>query len=465
MDKLLKFRGIWKFVSPSEVYVQHMDIFKCQHLKYLNLMDFSDNFGLKKNAYKHLNLLTLDEYISRIFNPCTDDINNEISVFLMNYRKFSNPIRIFEALISLYSLGCNDMSKKGKFEFHMFYMKTLYPLRLRMGIFLTIWVRDYYSDFEKNIKLKLFLEELLMIFTVTKLSTVANKIMVLIKSNDLKCSPKKKSNSVRFIGVRKRLIPDKKRSSNNVYIQRVVRSSTFMRSRSLFQLANLDFTKIPPANIAKYFTQMEFEIFERIKPLELFDYLSKKQECVNVSSLIKLGTAITKWMVQLILSEVDNRQFGVFVFLLKCTEEAQKNNNFNLLVNMVGALKSHSIYQMVNKNLAMRQNKKLKKKLNDMSKITSYRRNFKLLRITQSRCPPPMLPSLHTVLTDLTFTIDGNRHMDGKINVNCCKIIHDIISKFLNRQTSRYEIKTCTTYNMVKKKFLEMAILKEEGGK
>lgn len=352
---------------------------------------------------------TLNKLVERMATHQSNDFAvavNFMKTFLMTYKSFTTPEKLLNKLLQRYNVP-KHIPEEEKQRIH-----------IRILNVLRKWVEDYYTDFESNEKLT----QTLTNFCQTQLSErMSQSILKKLKSRQTE---------------KKEIVFTEPAPDPKV-------------PRNIFS-PSLDIHDVDEEEIARQLTLVEFDIYSRIKPWELFDQAWNKKKlkhrAVNVLGHIELFNSVSYWTAYSILN-VDKLRSRVRMMtrFIKIAEALRKLNNFNSLMAILAGLGNAAVHRL--KFTKEEQPVAVQRVLGDLSKIMSNEQAFRLYRETLVRADPPCIPYLGVYLTDLTFIEDGNpkeiihpESKKGLINFYRRKLVYNVISLVQQYQQLSYNL-------------------------
>eukprot|EP01107_Rhizomastix_libera_P014879 TRINITY_DN505_c0_g2_i6.p1 TRINITY_DN505_c0_g2~~TRINITY_DN505_c0_g2_i6.p1 ORF type:complete len:435 (-),score=108.48 TRINITY_DN505_c0_g2_i6:42-1346(-) len=205
----------------------------------------------------------------------------------------------------------------------------------------------------------------------------------------------------------------------------------------------LVFWNIPPSDFAQQLTLMEFEVYQRITPIECYGLAWAKKDgekkSPNIRELSDYFNRFGNWITCEILKfqTPKERKTAIGKFM-EIAEELWNLRNFNGVIEVIAGLNSRSIFRM---------KKSWKAKFEEKcSEYNSYMdSNYKGMRALLSSSKPPCLPYIGMYLTDLTFIDEGNENFvkgTNLINNTKLNMQWNSISNMLAFQHSRFPFPT-----------------------
>jgi len=165
------------------------------------------------------------------------------------------------------------------------------------------------------------------------------------------------------------------------------------------------------AAIAQQLTLIEFEIYSRIKSIELLNqaWNSPKLQCQsrNVVDLIRRANSVSFWVATCIIlqSKVKDRArvISSFITIAKYLRDL---NNFNTLMGIIAGMNTSAISRLKSTWTVVKA--KDLEVYNELQELMHPSKSFSKLRATLTECPCTTIPYLGMTLSDLTFIDEGN---------------------------------------------------------
>lgn len=178
-----------------------------------------------------------------------------------------------------------------------------------------------------------------------------------------------------------------------------------LRSKNFGSVSVTDFDSL---ELARQLTTMECHLYCAIKAEEI---LETGQEGalspVNVKAVSSLSTAITGFVAESILNELDTKKRTALVkFFIKVADRCATLNNFSTPRSILAALDSSTIARLHQTWAGLPQKNKLQ--LESLRKLADHARNYHEYRSRLRNTAPPAVPFLGLYLTDVTFCREGN---------------------------------------------------------
>ncbi|KAG8811964.1 hypothetical protein FRC17_002261 [Serendipita sp. 399] len=178
-----------------------------------------------------------------------------------------------------------------------------------------------------------------------------------------------------------------------------------LKSRQFMSVNLLDFN---PVELARQLTILESRLYCAVPPEEVIEKGMKGRGTPHVNALINLNTSIAGWVTDWILKEgLDTKKRVAYIkFFLKVGRECLALNNLSTPRAMMGALESTPISRLKSVWAAVPQKHKIV--FQEMHGLSDHNRNFRTYRERLRGTEAPAVPFLGLILSDVTFTKEGN---------------------------------------------------------
>ena len=276
--------------------------------------------------------------------------------------------------------------------------------RERILSILVVWVRDYWDMVQDSSILNDFLDFSHRASLTYKSKSVQELEFTsnwLLRSRHLPTSPQVydiMQHTLRTQGSSVPPLPIVSRSLLNA----------LKNSSSIWEVPILEFD---PLELARQITLCESTLFCAIDPFEPMYPVETDVPgsfCPqSIRKMTKMSTQLTSWISQCILREANLKQRTLVLrFFILFAEASYKLQNFNLLMEILGALGSSNLHRLKKtwKGLPPRKMAKFE----FLSQLMDPARNFSAYRTCLHNAQGPTLPFLGLILTDITFAKEGN---------------------------------------------------------
>eukprot|EP00026_Physarum_polycephalum_P001130 Phypoly_transcript_01131.p1 GENE.Phypoly_transcript_01131~~Phypoly_transcript_01131.p1 ORF type:complete len:1170 (+),score=184.24 Phypoly_transcript_01131:39-3548(+) len=313
---------------------------------------------------------TLNGIIARLTSDIQYDIKF-VSTFIATYQSFTTPWKVLEKLMQRYTA-------KGKID-----EKRVPPIQLRVCVVLKYWIENQCADFDSTL--------------IKALNTFFSETLPKDGHNELaKQLSKQLATKVEELSVKKKAMTADPFSALQVQEK--------MSPADLFMALN-------ESELARQFTLIDFALFKKIQPSELFNQSWNKPKfhhrAPHILAMISRANHLSFWVGSFILwaPNIKERTLMVTKFI-KIGKHLRELNNFNTLMGVVAGINMSAISRL--KNTFGEINKNEKTTLDGLQLLLNPSSSFKNYRQVLRNANPPCLPYLGSYLTDLTFMEDGN---------------------------------------------------------
>jgi hypothetical protein len=236
------------------------------------------------------------------------------NVFVLTYRMFVSPKRVFELLSQDYQHHTNSAHCKDPKHAQMY--------RLRIGNFLKKWVTEAFHDFDETLQ-----NSYLQFVT----ESIAKHDSTLAISLTQAMHGKQKSG-------------DQRRSATVMFSEAPPKS--LIKTQKIVSILDLD-----PLELARQMTLMDYDICKRIQAKEFLGLAwtkrDKDQRCPNLMLMISRFNLVSRWLAWLIVNEdVVARRTKILSTCVKICKHLYELNNFNAVFQVVGGLGNASVYRL-----------------------------------------------------------------------------------------------------------------------
>lgn len=276
--------------------------------------------------------------------------------------------------------------------------------RERILCILVVWVRDYWDMVQDYPILNMFLDfthkvsQCYQSKTLKELESTSNW---LLRSRHLPPSPL-------LIDIMQHSL--RTQGSSMPPLPIVTRSllTALKNSSSIWEVPILEFD---PLELARQITLCENTLFCAVDPFEPMYPIETDAQVYfrphHIREMTKMSTQLTSWIIECILRESNLKQrTQVLRFFILFAEASYKLQNFNLLMEILGALGSSNLHRLKKTWNGLPARKIAKFEF--LSQLMDPARNFNAYRTCLRNAQGPTLPFLGLMLTDITFAKEGN---------------------------------------------------------
>jgi len=200
----------------------------------------------------------------------------------------------------------------------------------------------------------------------------------------------------------------------------------------------LELLAIPPVELARQITLLEFSMFQNVNALDLVKS-STRERSPKIKALIQRFNRTSNWIAtEILLCANVKKRASVIKHFILVAESLRELRNFNSLLEVTAGLNNASV-QRLRKTWRLVPNKQVEtfKSLED---LMDCRGNFARYRQTLASCDTPVFPYFGIFLRDCTFIDIGNEsYVQGDyVNFEKMKLKGDVIRSFQRFQRSSY---------------------------
>ncbi|GAA5851116.1 hypothetical protein JCM9279_000329 [Rhodotorula babjevae] len=338
-----------------------------------------------------------------------------LSAFLMTYRTFCTSHQLLDELVERYLM--REPEELSGEEYKDWEVKKLRPVRARVTNLLKAWVREYMDNEDLD-------RELLRRIREFALSTMTEKgqSLQICKSVD-----------ERMQGAARRPVGN-------------LAPGPLPPPILPRNLKKLKFNDIEPLELARQLTIMDGRLFQRITAQECLGKAWPKQfgnDAPNISAMIDMSNAVTRWVIETILSQDDlKKRASIIKHYVALAERCLSLNNFSTLIHIIAGLNSTPIHRLRRTWEAVSQKAMIT--LGALNNIMRPDKNYKEYRDILRKSAPPCVPFLGVYLTDWTFIGDGNadvlREKPHQINFHKRQKASELILMIKLHQATTYNL-------------------------
>ncbi|ORY87394.1 hypothetical protein BCR35DRAFT_330390 [Leucosporidium creatinivorum] len=341
--------------------------------------------------------------------------SNYLSAFLMTYRTFCTSHDLLDLLIERFLIEAPEgltVEEMKEWE-----TRKLRPIRARVANVLKSWVREYMDHDQLDPEL---LRRIADFASNTMRDPVQSPQIIKVVEERLSgVAPRQVGN----------LAPGPLPPS---FVPRNFRKLKFM--------------DIDPLELARQLTIMDGRLFARITPQECLGKAWPKQygsEAPNISAMIDMSNAVTRWVTETILQQDDlKKRANIVKQFILVAERCLALNNYSTLIHIIAGLNSTPIHRL--RRTWETVNQKSMISLGMLNNIMRPDKNYKEYRDQLRKVAPPCVPFLGVYLTDWTFIGDGNpdmlREKPHQINFNKRQKASELILMIKLHQATTYNL-------------------------
>lgn len=197
---------------------------------------------------------------------------------------------------------------------------------------------------------------------------------------------------------------------------------------------DFDLFEVPPVEVARQLTLLEFSLFSSIPLRELHGrgWLQPQPQtrCPHIMRTINVFNKVSRIVATSILRTPRLRhRAAVAAFWMRVLHELHQLNNFSACVSICGGIGFSSTHRLnATWSVLEMQWPREHQTLQNMQTLTASANNWTALRTALHSIQPPAVPYLGVYCSDLTFADQGNpSRIDGMINWDKCKLEAGII--------------------------------------
>ncbi|GAA6032332.1 hypothetical protein JCM8097_008123 [Rhodosporidiobolus ruineniae] len=338
-----------------------------------------------------------------------------LSAFLMTYRTFCTSHELLDQLVQRYLVvEPEDLTPE---QYKEWELRKMRPIRARVTNLLKAWVREYMDHEDRDPTLLMKIRE----FAVNTMTEKGQSLQI--------C----KSVDERLQGAAPRPIGN---LAPGALPQPILPRN----------LKKIKLTDLEPLELARQLTIMDSRLFQRITPQECLSKAWPKEfgsEAPNISAMIDMSNAVTRWVTETILAQEDlKKRANVVKHFVAVAERCLALNNFSTLIHIIAGLNSTPIHRL--RRTWETVNQKAMISLGGLNNVMRPDKNYREYRDILRKAPPPCVPFLGVYLTDWTFIGDGNadmlREKPHQINFSKRKFISSLILQIKLHQATSYNL-------------------------
>ncbi|KAJ9108726.1 hypothetical protein QFC21_000046 [Naganishia friedmannii] len=320
--------------------------------------------------------LTLHESMDPTFN----------STFLMTYRSFATADEVLALLIQRYQLQPLPDLTPGQLS--DWAERKQKPVKLRVFNILKTWLDQHYNE-----TLDADILESIQEFAT---DIMARDTQVRMPSQQL----------IRAV--------QRRQSDGDILLRRMTTTSAAAPPPIVPKLGAgkaLQLADINPIELARQMTLMEFELYNRIQPVDCLNkawsQTDRPEAGPNIKAMILTSNRIAGWIAEAILVHNDpKKRASVMKHLVQAAEHCRAIHNFSTMAAIMAGLNSTPVRRLQRTRSLL--SPKTLALFDDLDKTLDSGKNFAAYRERLKRVDPPCIPFLGVYLTFLTFIEDGN---------------------------------------------------------
>jgi hypothetical protein len=201
--------------------------------------------------------------------------------------------------------------------------------------------------------------------------------------------------------------------------------------------------QVSPIEIARQLTLVEYDIFARIKPIELVEKAwmepDKVKRAPNVMALVSHFNQAVQWFItQIVNEESARKRETVMDHIVKVAQCCRTLNNFNAVQEILAAFSSAPVSRLLQAKRTVQSPEFL-----ELKELMGLSNNFSKYRRAVRDANPPLVPYLGRFLTDLNFVEDANKiriSANNHVNFRKCYLVADVIQELQRYQQTPYNL-------------------------
>lgn len=201
--------------------------------------------------------------------------------------------------------------------------------------------------------------------------------------------------------------------------------------------------QVSPIELARQLTLVEYDIFARIKPIELVEKAwmepDKVKRAPNVMALVSHFNQAVQWFItQIVNEESARKRESVMDHIVKIAQCCRTLNNFNAVQEILAAFSSAPVSRLLQAKRTVQSPEFL-----ELKELMGISNNFSKYRRAVRDANPPLVPYLGRFLTDLNFIEDANKiriSANNHVNFRKCYLVADVIQELQRYQQTPYNL-------------------------
>ncbi|WVQ97370.1 hypothetical protein IAU59_004482 [Kwoniella sp. CBS 9459] len=335
------------------------------------------------------------------------------ATFFFTFRLYTTPSKLLETVMARYDLQPPGSIVLGEKERALWIERKVVPVRLRIYNFLKAWLEQHWRPDTDDVVLDTMETFAREVVTVT-LPAMGPRLHDLIRRKLNGPSSARSDRSSFQTGISM----DRLRGSAQSGMLHPPPISgglppTPIISKTLHSLlqkaatagSNVNITEFDTVELARQFTVMESKMFSAVLPEDLLQ--TGKKTIPELKALSTLSNQITGWVADSILNETDAKKRASLVkFFIKLADKCLILSNFSTMFAVLAGLNSSTILRLKKTWDALPT--KYRITIERLRGVIEHTKNHAAYRARLREAPTPCLPFLGLILTDITFTSDGN---------------------------------------------------------
>jgi len=271
----------------------------------------------------------------------------------------------------------------------------------RVFEFLNLWVSEYCFDYVEHALL------------IRKSRSFIQSVEMQFVEPDNITATLKASLKAPFISMNSRNTLLKQQAQTAVGAK--IRSPVPLRSPKWLQASTISLLSVPPKEMARQLTLIEWQLFSAINPLECVK--SNRKKCKSVDVIIQRFNTVSSWVATEVVRQTTNakQRAATLKYFICVAKQCKKLNNFNTLLEITAGLNLAAVRRLKKTWLSL--SSKFALQLDELEGLMDHRRNYKNYRDVLNHCTRPVLPYFGIFLRDITFIGVGNPpYLDAKLS-------------------------------------------------
>ncbi|WWC86359.1 uncharacterized protein L201_001233 [Kwoniella dendrophila CBS 6074] len=344
------------------------------------------------------------------------------ATFFFTFRLFTTPMQLLEAVMTRYDLQPPVGMAFGEKERAIWIERKVVPVRLRIYNFLKSWLDQHWREETDDVILETLQVFAKDVVTITlpamgpRLSdAVRKKMNGPMSATSDRSSIKTNGGSISGRPVSMERIRSASQSGFLLQPPTITGGlpPTPVISKNLHSVlqkassatTTLNITEFDTLELSRQFTIMESKMFCKVIPEDLLQ--TGKKTIPELKALSTLSNQITGWVADSILNETDAKKRASLVkFFIKLADKCLSMYNFSTMFAVLAGLNSSTILRLKKTWDALPT--KYKVTIERLRGVIEHTKNHAAYRARLREAPTPCLPFLGLILTDITFTSDGN---------------------------------------------------------
>ncbi|KLT39067.1 ras GEF [Cutaneotrichosporon oleaginosum] len=334
--------------------------------------------------------------------------------FWLTFRLFSTPADVLETFIQRFNIAAPPVvAGLGEEAQAKWAENKQKPVRYRVIICLKTWLDHHWRPATDDAVLDHFdaflnSEVMQAVPLASRAQDSLRKRMAALNDKDGEAGDSKSS-----LGHTSGKSIDRSRASTTIVlspnpaatVKTPIISKTLMAQLSKTPQPNINITDFDATELARQLTIMESKLFAAVAPEDLLQ--TGKKSVPELKALSTLSNQITGWVTDVILHELDTKHRGALLkFFIKLADKCLVLNNFSTLFAVLAGLNSSTIGRLKNTWAVL--NPKYRLLMDRLRGVIEHTKNHAAYRARLREVTEPCLPFLGLILSDITFTQDGN---------------------------------------------------------